>query len=137
MKTTWSSTVDAATAGLLKTEDLLAAKAQPEANQVYTPAVETPVATKEVPAASEPKAKKTPQAKATKTGAKYHVLAGRPSKHAVIAVFGKTGYGYSWVKRAELLNETPEDLTAMFATDPKRVKAAWEKLAADKPKAAK
>jgi hypothetical protein len=36
-------------------------------------------------------------------GAAYAVLAGRPSKQAVIAVFGKSGYALSWVARADRL----------------------------------
>lgn len=40
-------------------------------------------------------------ASAVATGAAYHVLAGRPSKQAVISVFGKSGYALSWVARAE------------------------------------
>jgi len=37
--------------------------------------------------------KKTKPTSATATGARYSVLAGRPSKQSVVAAFGKTGYG--------------------------------------------
>lgn len=62
---------------------------------------------------------------ATATGAAYHVLAGRPSKQAVIACFGKTGYALSWVARAIRLNVTPEELCADFKSNAEAVKARW------------
>jgi len=67
----------------------------------------------------------TKNASAVQKGATYAVLAGRPPKQAVTAVFGKTGYSYSWVKRAELMNVTPENLCARFKADPQQVKADW------------
>src|SRR5258708_33827792 len=72
--------------------------------------------------------KKLPKsnASAVAKGASYAVLAGRPSKQAVIAVFGKTGYALSWVARADRLGLTPEELCDRFKTDPNTV----EKLGA-------
>ena len=68
-------------------------------------------------------------ASAVKKGAAYHVLAGRPSKQAVVACFGKTGYALSWVTRAERFGINPELLCERFKTDPARVKADWAALA--------
>jgi hypothetical protein len=65
-------------------------------------------------------------------GAAYHVLAGRPSKPAVISVFGTTGYALSWLARAERLGITPERLCAKFKADPEAVKADWAALNAKK-----
>ena len=65
---------------------------------------------------------------AVKSGAIYAVLAGRPSKQAVMRVFGKAGYALSWIARAERLNVTPESLTEAFAADPEHVKTQWEAL---------
>src|ERR1051326_4715912 len=79
------------------------------------------------PEAAAPKAP-AKNASAVQKGATYAVLAGRPSKQAVTAVFGKTGYSYSWVKRAELMNVTPENLCARFKADPQQVKADWASL---------
>jgi len=64
-------------------------------------------------------------ASAVQKGATYAVLAGRPSKQAVTAVFTKSGYALSWVTRAERLNMTPEDLCERFKADPDEVKALW------------
>jgi hypothetical protein len=64
-------------------------------------------------------------------GAAYAVLAGRPSKQAVIAVFGKTGYALSWVARAERLGITPEELCDRFKTDTSRVKKLWAESMAE------
>jgi hypothetical protein len=61
-------------------------------------------------------------------GAVYSVLAGRPSKQAVTAVFGKTGYALSWVARAARMNVTPENLCARFKAEPERVKGDWTSL---------
>lgn len=58
-------------------------------------------------------------------GAAYHVLAGRPSKHAVVACFGKSGYALSWVRRAERLGITPQELCEAFRHDAARVKDQW------------
>ena len=68
-------------------------------------------------------------------GAAYAVLAGRPSKQAVTAVFGKTGYALSWVARAGRLGITPEELCDRFKTDPTRVKKLWAELIAEKENA--
>jgi hypothetical protein len=74
-------------------------------------------------------------ASAVAKGAAYAVLAGRPSKQAVTAVFGKTGYALSWVARAGRLGLTPEELCDRFKTDPNRVKKLWADLMAEKEKA--
>jgi hypothetical protein len=60
---------------------------------------------------------------------------GRPSKQAVTAVFGKTGYVLSWVARADRLGITPEELCDRFKTDPNRVKKLWAELTAESEKA--
>ena len=65
-------------------------------------------------------------------GAAYSVLAGRPSKQAVTAVFGKTGYALSWVARAARMNVTPENLSARFKAQPEQVKADWDRLSEKK-----
>jgi len=75
-------------------------------------------------------------ASAVAKGAAYAVLAGRPSKQAVIAVFGKTGYTLSWVARADRLGTTPAELCDRFKTDPNRVKKQWAELMAENEKAA-
>ena len=82
--------------------------------------------------------KKLPKrsASAVAKGAAYSVLAGRPSKQAVIAVFGKSGYALSWVARADRLGITPEELCDRFKTDPNRIKKLWAESAVDKEKAA-
>ena len=67
-------------------------------------------------------------------GAAYAVLAGRPSKQAVIAVFGKSGYALSWVARANRLGITPEELCERFKADSNRVKKLWAELAAENEK---
>jgi hypothetical protein len=69
---------------------------------------------------------------AVAAGAGYHVLAGRPSKPAVISVFTKAGYALSWLARAERLGITPERLCAKFKADPGGVKADWAALTAKK-----
>jgi hypothetical protein len=68
--------------------------------------------------------KKLPKrnASAAAKGAGYAVLAGRPLKQAVVAVFGKTGYALSWLARADRLGITPEELCDRFKNDPNRVK---------------
>ena len=82
--------------------------------------------------------KKLPKrsASAVAKGAAYAVLAGRPSKQAVTAVFGKTGYALSWVARADRLGITPEELCERFKTDSNRVKKLWTELTVEKEKAA-
>ena len=77
--------------------------------------------------------KKLPKknASAVAKGAAYAVLAGRPSKQAVTAVFGKTGYALSWIARADRLGITPEELCERFKTDPNRVKKLWTDLTAE------
>jgi hypothetical protein len=69
---------------------------------------------------------------AVAAGAAYHVLAGRPSKPAVIRVFGTSGYALSWLARAERLGITPERLCSKFKADPEGVKADWAALTATK-----
>src|SRR5260370_34867230 len=76
--------------------------------------------------------KETKPTPATATGARYSVLAGRPSKQGVIAAFGKTGYALSWVARAERLGITPEELCERFKSDSEGVKAAWSILSGKK-----
>lgn len=51
-------------------------------------------------------------------------LADRPSKQAVIAVFGQTRYVLSWIARADRLGITPEELCDRFKTDPNRVNSS-------------
>ena len=75
-------------------------------------------------------------ASAVAKGAAYAVLAGRPSKQAVTAVFGKTGYALSWLARADRLGITPEELCDRFKTDPNRVKKLWAESAVENEKAA-
>jgi hypothetical protein len=81
---------------------------------------------------AKPKTPATPQAKATAMGAGYARLAGRPSKQAVTAVFGKTGYALSWQNRAIKMGTTPEELCERFKANPEEVKTAWELLTAKK-----
>jgi hypothetical protein len=69
---------------------------------------------------------------ATATGARYSVLAGRPSKQGVLAAFGKTGYALSWAARATRLNIKPEALCERFKTHPDGVEAAWAALSEKK-----
>lgn len=82
--------------------------------------------------------KKLPKrsASAVAKGAAYAVLAGRPSKQAVVAVFGKTGYALSWVARAGRLGVTAEELCDRFKTDPNRVKKLWAESTEESEKAA-
>jgi hypothetical protein len=75
-------------------------------------------------------------ASAVAKGAAYSVLAGRPSKQAVTAVFGKTGYALSWVARADRLGITPEELCDRFRTDASKVKKLWAELTAENEKSA-
>jgi hypothetical protein len=75
-------------------------------------------------------------ASAVAKGTAHAVLAGRPSKQAVIAVFGKTGYALSWVARAARLGITPAELCDRFKTDPNRVKKLWADLTVESEKAA-
>lgn len=66
-------------------------------------------------------------------GAAYSVLAGRPSRQVVTAVFGKKGYALSWIARAARMNVTPENLCARFKAEPEQMKAAWASLLEKKP----
>jgi hypothetical protein len=59
-------------------------------------------------------------------GIHFHRLAGSPTRHAVLACFGKRGYAMSWIERAEKMNTTPEALTARFKAEPQEVKVDWE-----------
>jgi hypothetical protein len=63
-------------------------------------------------------------------GAAYHVLAGRPSKDAVVKCFGKSGYALSWVSRAERLGVSPQELCEAFAANPNKVADKWAALEA-------
>ena len=114
------------------------------------PAKKVQTATKKAPTPSQPETKtvvaawltpeqiienaekETKSATATATGAKLAILAGRPSKQGVIAVFGKTGYALSWAARATRLNIKPETLCERFKTNPDGVKAAWAALSEKK-----
>ena len=78
------------------------------------------------------KGRKKHAASAVATGAKLAALAGRPSKQAVVSVFGTTGYALSWLARAERLGITPEKLCARFKADPGGLKADWAALTAKK-----
>jgi hypothetical protein len=69
-------------------------------------------------------------ASAVQKGVMYAVLAGRPSKQAVTAVFGKTGYTLSWIARAERLGVSVEELCERFKQDANEVKRLWAELAA-------
>jgi hypothetical protein len=85
-----------------------------------------------VPADVQPTAPVAPKNQAIASGAAYHVLAGRPSKPAVVACFGKSGYALSWVARAAKMNVTPEALCEKFKADPAGLKSEWE-VASAKP----
>lgn len=78
------------------------------------------------------KTRKKHAASAIATGAKLAALAGRPSKQAVTAAFGSSGYALSWLARAEHLGITPERLSAKFKADPGGLKADWAALTAKK-----
>jgi hypothetical protein len=69
-------------------------------------------------------------ASAVAKGAIYHVLAGRPSRPAVVACFGKTGYALSWVARAARMGIPTEQLCEQFKANPEQVKAQWAALQA-------
>jgi hypothetical protein len=77
-------------------------------------------------------ARKKQKGSATATGAKLAALAGRPSKQAVTAAFGKAGYGLSWLARAERLGIKPERLCAKFKANPEAVKSDWAALSVKK-----
>jgi hypothetical protein len=85
-----------------------------------------------IPAFEPEKATQAKPATATATGARYSVLAGRPSKQGVVAVFAKSGYAVSWIARAERLAITPEELCERFKTDPEGVMSQWEAATAKK-----
>jgi hypothetical protein len=78
------------------------------------------------------KTRKKHAASAVTTGAKLAALAGCPSKQAVTAVFGNSGYALSWLARAERLGITPDRLCARFKANPEGVKADWAALSAKK-----
>jgi hypothetical protein len=114
-----------ATKGAKRTEGTVKPVEEAETANSSAPAV-TPQ--KPTPVAAEaPK-----PATSTAAGVQYSVLAGRPSKHSVVAVFGKSGYALSWVARATKLNTTPEALCERFKTDPEGVKSQWETATAKK-----
>lgn len=65
--------------------------------------------------------------KAMPNGHRLHLLAGKPTKDAVIAVFGRTGYrDMSWFTRAKRLGISAEELCQKFRNDPNEVKKTWE-----------
>jgi hypothetical protein len=76
--------------------------------------------------------KKVRAKSAVSAGAACHVLAGRPSKQAVTAVFGTSGYALSWLARVERLGITPERLLREVQGSPEGVKADWAALTAKK-----
>lgn len=65
--------------------------------------------------------------KAMPNGQRLHLLAGKPTKDAVIAVFGKSGYSVSWVTRSKRLGISAEELCQKFRNNPNEVKKMWEK----------
>jgi hypothetical protein len=76
----------------------------------------------------QPEVERTTRGTAVASGFAYNKLAGKPTKQAVIAVFGQNGYSaYSWVSRAAKLGITPEELCEKFVADPKAVKELWQK----------
>jgi hypothetical protein len=82
--------------------------------------------------AAQPEAPATPKVdpstlKGVAAGIYFAGLAGRPSKPAVIACFGKAGYNMNWIQRAQKLGMETADLCAQFKADPAAVKAIWEK----------
>jgi DNA polymerase/3'-5' exonuclease PolX len=87
---------------------------------------------------TEVSAKKFPKrnASAVAKGAAHAVLGGRPSKQAVTAVFGKTGYVLSWIAKADCLGVTPEELCDRFKTDANKVKKLWAELTVKNEKTA-
>jgi hypothetical protein len=72
---------------------------------------------------------------ATAAGASYHQLAGKPEKASVVYVFGKTGYGLSWVNRAVKLGIPPEELCEQFKDDPDGLKVRYATATANKKSA--
>jgi hypothetical protein len=114
-----------ATKGAKRTEGTVKPVEEAETANSSAPAV--------APQKSTPVAAEAPKpATLTAAGARYAVLAGRPSKHSVVAVFGKSGYALSWIARAERLGIAPEELCARFKTDSEGVKAQWEVATAKK-----
>ena len=87
---------------------------------------------KKQPKVSKARNKRAKAASAVAAGVQFSVLAGRPSKQAVISVLGTSGYALSWLARAERLGITPERLCAKFKSDPQSVKADWAALTAKK-----
>ena len=69
-------------------------------------------------------------ASAVAKGAAYASIAGRPSKQAVTAVFGKTGYAMSWIGRAAKMGIPTEQLCEQFKVNPEQVKEQWAALSA-------
>ncbi len=67
-------------------------------------------------------------------GAAYHQLAGKPTKQAVVACFGKSGYALSWVNRADRLGITPQELCEQFRDNPAQVADRWAALATESSK---
>jgi len=93
----------------------------------------TPRLTAEQIATQKPEPVRSERGTAVASGFAYNKLAGGPSKQAVIAVFGQSGYSaYSWVSRASKLGITPEELCEKFVADPKAVKVLWEAATAKK-----
>jgi hypothetical protein len=96
-----------------------------QANDQTPVVVETPVATKEVPAASQPQSVK---ATVVAAGHNLRKLAGKPSIATQKRVFGAAGYAASWVNRAARLGMPPEALAELFAANPDEVQKRWKAL---------
>jgi hypothetical protein len=58
-------------------------------------------------------------------GARLNRLAGAPKADVVKDIFGTVGYALSWIKRAEHLQISPDDLCRLFSQDPEKVRGMW------------
>jgi hypothetical protein len=115
-----------------KAVDVKAAAANDVQPEVQS-AVGNNVATKEVSATPQPKAK-SKNAKynparimTVATGHELRKLAGNPTIPHQKRVFGSNGYSLSWVNRARRMGMEPDALAHLFASDPDKTKDAWEK----------
>jgi hypothetical protein len=81
-----------------------------ESQQAVAAAVPATPATPSKPATRSEAAKAN-----IKEGLRLHQIAGRPSKHQLILVFGKAGYLLTWPKRTERFGITPETFQAALA----------------------
>lgn len=99
------------------------------ANDTTIPEIPPRVTEEQIVKAAEPQTQK----EATKTGAAYHVLAGRPAKQQVVYVFGKTGYALSWQNRAVRMGISTEQLVEEFKSDPEGLKQRYAAATEKKP----